>query len=160
PTVLINAHPTCRQIPEEANVVVAVGSNDEVYPVQRPDLEALMHTGGQNKTFLYWTADSGRLPSGQISRQGDTHNQESLLHHDVLPRLIDATLCKEGPEMHFHRTWKERLSRERNNAELWLGYSPEQIMRLWSTNGHQSGKHLHDVPMGTEEYRMVNAAFK
>ncbi|CAE7220912.1 PARP10 [Symbiodinium sp. CCMP2592] len=131
-----------------------------VYPVQRPDLEALMHTGGQNKTFLYWTADSGRLPSGQISRQGDTHNQESLLHHDVLPRLIDATLCKEGPEMHFHRTWKERLSRERNNAELWLGYSPEQIMRLWSTNGHQSGKHLHDVPMGTEEYRMVNAAFK
>eukprot|EP00439_Symbiodinium_sp_Y106_P072218 s750_g13.t1 len=62
--------------------------------------------------------------------------------------------------MHFHRTWKERLSRERNNAELWLGYSPEQIMRLWSTNGHQSGKHLHDVPMGTEEYRMVNAAFK
>ena len=33
-------------------------------------------------------------------------------------------------------------------------------MRLWSTNGHQSGKHLHDVPMGTEEYRMVNAAFK
>lgn len=34
-----------------------------------------MNTGGMNKTFLYFTCDSGRLPSGQISRQGDTHNQ-------------------------------------------------------------------------------------
>eukprot|EP00913_Durusdinium_trenchii_P023038 g21632.t1 len=135
PTVLINAHPTCRQLPQEANVVIAVGSNDEVYPIQRPELEEIMKTGGMNKTFLYFTADSGRLPSGQISRQGDTHNQESLLHHDVLPRLIDSVLCPEGPEpwtdtgspeMHFIRTWKERLSVERNNAELWLGFSPEQ----------------------------------
>lgn len=158
PTVLINAHPTCRQLPQEANVVIAVGSNDEVYPIQRPELEEIMKTGGMNKTFLYFTADSGRLPSGQISRQGDTHNQESLLHHDVLPRLIDSVLCPEGPEMHFIRTWKERLSVERNNAELWLGFSPEQVMRLWSTNGH--GQHLFDVHPGTEEYRMVTAAFK
>ena len=51
-----------------------------------------------------------------------------------------------------------RLSVDRNKAELWLGYSPEQIMRLWSTNGH--GQHLFDVHPGTEEYRMVNACFK
>ena len=37
-----------------------------------------------------------------------TFHQESLLHHDVLPRLIDSVLCPEGPEMHFIRTWKER----------------------------------------------------
>ena len=37
-----------------------------------------------------------------------TFDQESLLHHDVLPRLIDSVLCPEGPEMHFIRTWKER----------------------------------------------------
>ncbi len=145
---------------------------------RRTARKAIMNTGGMNKTFLYFTCDSGRLPSGQISRQGDTHNQdrakakvlserkaqthkwrylilvlnlnrpqpcvpyaemdssplhpfiqlqyvsicewfllvhfishaweESLLHHDVLPRLIDAVLCPEGPEMHFIRTWKER----------------------------------------------------
>jgi hypothetical protein len=37
-----------------------------------------MNTGGMNKTFLYFTCDSGRLPSGQISRQGDTHNQDGV----------------------------------------------------------------------------------
>ena len=150
-------------------------------PVVWTARKAILNTGGMNKTFLYFTCDSGRLPSGQISRQGDTHNQdwakakgqslerekvtdinrhiiiedilswswtststlstwrrnwpttppfhpttrcinmpmiccwwfhhaweESLLHHDVLPRLIDAVLCPEGPEMHFIRTWKER----------------------------------------------------
>ncbi|CAJ1409614.1 unnamed protein product [Effrenium voratum] len=160
PTVLINAHPMCNRLPQEANVAMAVGSNDEVYPISRAELEVLMNTGGQNKTFIYWTADSGRLPSGQISRQGDTHNQESLLHHDVLPRLIDAVLCKEGPEIHFHRTWKERLSVPRNEAELWLGFSPQEVTRLWSTNGYSSSGHLFDVQPGTEEFRMVNAAFK
>lgn len=111
PSLLINAHPTLwqlRELPQDSNFALAVGSNDEVYPIRRGELEGLMNSGGMNKTFLYFTADSGRLPSGQISRQGDTHNQESLLHHDVLPRLIDSVLCPEGPEMHFIRTWKER----------------------------------------------------
>ena len=43
---------------------------------RRTARKAIMNTGGMNKTFLYFTCDSGRLPSGQISRQGDTHNQD------------------------------------------------------------------------------------
>lgn len=51
--------------------------------------QEIMKTGGMNKTFLYFTADSGRLPSGQISRQGDTHNQ-------VLPRGVARCLAREN----------------------------------------------------------------
>ena len=45
-------------------------------PVVWTARKAILNTGGMNKTFLYFTCDSGRLPSGQISRQGDTHNQD------------------------------------------------------------------------------------
>ncbi|CAE8733261.1 unnamed protein product [Polarella glacialis] len=160
PTLMLNAHPMCTKLPQDMQVVIASGSNDEVYPNTRANLEELMATGPPNKCFLYYTANSGHLQSGQLSRVGDYHNMESLINHDVLPRLIDATLCPQGPEVHFLRTWRERLVEERIQAELWLGYSPEQVTRLWSTSGEEQGNHLFDVQPGTMEYRHVCAAFK
>lgn len=160
PTLMLNAHPMCTRLPEGCNVVIASGSNDEVYPSNRAQIEALMTTGSPNKTFLYYTCNSGQLQSGQLSRVGDYHNMESLINHDCLPRLIDATLCKEGPEVHFMKTWRERLTDARVQAELWLGYSPQQLMRLWGTAGQEQGQHLFEVAPGTEEFRMVNSVFK
>lgn len=159
PTLMLNAHPMCTRLPEGMQVVIASGSNDEVYPNTRENLEALMATGSLNRCFLYYTANSGQLQSGQLSRVGDYHNMESLLNHDCLPRLIDSTLCPEGPEVHFMRTWRERLADDRVKAETWLGYTPDQIMRLWETGGNEQ-THLVQVTPGTEEYRHVCAAFK
>jgi len=161
PTVLINAHPSCKCLPEGVPVVLAHGSNDEVYPTSRADLECLMATGSANKCFLYYTANSGQLTSGQRSRYGDRHNMESLLHHDCLPRLIDATLCPEGPEVHMVRTWRERLSEERLDAEAWLGYSPERLRRHWASPNHRGldDRKLFEVPRGSEEFHQVSSVF-
>eukprot|EP00933_Yihiella_yeosuensis_P071994 TRINITY_DN80267_c0_g1_i1.p1 TRINITY_DN80267_c0_g1~~TRINITY_DN80267_c0_g1_i1.p1 ORF type:complete len:787 (+),score=126.05 TRINITY_DN80267_c0_g1_i1:89-2449(+) len=160
PTLMLNAHPMMTRLPKDVQLVVASGSNDEVYPNTRTELENLMATGQPNKAFLYYTANSGQLQSGQLSRVGDYHNMESILNHDCLPRLIDATLCPAGPEVHFVSTWGERLSEERRRAELWLGYSPESVMRLWETCGKEPRDHLIDVKPHTEEYRHVCEAFK
>lgn len=162
PTLLINAHPTCTKIPKEVSLVLAHGSNDEVYPTSRADLEKLMSTGGKNQSFLYYTANSGQLASGHLSRFGDRHNMESLLQYELLPRLIDATLCPQGPEVHVVRTWRERLSEDRLEAESWLGYGPEHVRRHW-TSHHGKGlddKKLFDVPRTSEEFQRVAAVFQ
>jgi len=161
PTLLLNAHPTCTQVPEDVQFVLAHGSNDEVYPTKRADLEQLVSTGGANRCLFYHTANSGQLPSGQLSRVGDRHNMESLLSHDLLPRLIDATLCPNGPEVHLVRTWRDRLSEERLEAEQWLGYAPQQLRRHWASH-HRKGlddRKLFDVPYGSKEFQMVDAVF-
>lgn len=160
PTLLLNAHPTCKQIPEGVNFVLVHGSNDEVYPTPRADLEAVMATGSPNMCFLYYTANSGQLPSGQFSRVGDRHNQESILQFDCLNRLIDAALCQDGPEVHIVRTWRELLSSERLQAERWLGYLPDQHRRFWSSSGEEEDQHLYDVPPDSEEFAAVVAVFK
>jgi len=162
PTLLLNAHPTLSEIPEGVNFVLAHGSNDEVYPTPRAELEAFMSQGNLNQCFLYHTADSGRLPSGQLSRLGDRHNMESLLSYDLLPRLIDATLCPDGPEVHMVRTWRERLTEERLEAECWLGYTPERLRRHWASH-HRKGLDDHklfNVPLGSEEYLRVASIFR
>eukprot|EP00933_Yihiella_yeosuensis_P030447 TRINITY_DN24093_c0_g1_i1.p1 TRINITY_DN24093_c0_g1~~TRINITY_DN24093_c0_g1_i1.p1 ORF type:complete len:831 (+),score=183.30 TRINITY_DN24093_c0_g1_i1:104-2596(+) len=159
PSVLINAHPTCKQLPEGVPIVLCQGGNDEVYPTNRQELERIMSTGSNNHCFLYYVASSGLMPSGQPTRIGDSHNMASLLFYDTLPRLIDATLCKEGPEVHLVRSWRERLGDDRIEAESWLGYSPDALRKRWSTRGMDEQK-LHEVPRGTEEFRSVETAFK
>jgi len=159
PSVLINAHPTCKQLPEGTPVVLCQGGNDEVYPTPRAELERLIATGTENKCFLYYVANSGKMANGQLTRIGDMHNMESLLSRDCLPRLVDATLCPEGPEVHMARTWRERLSDERNESEHWLGYSPERLRKHWVTKGLDEQK-LHEVPASSEEFRRVAATFK
>ena len=87
-------------------MVIAHGSNDEVYPTPREQLEQLIQSGTENMCFLrlageehgllrpsetkkgdelellfalrYHTADSGRLPTKHLTRKGDKHNMERL----------------------------------------------------------------------------------
>jgi len=162
PTVLLNAHPTCVQLPAGVPVVLAQGSNDEVYPTNRAELEKLMSTGTENRCFLYYTADSGELSPGVRTRRGDHHNMDSLLANDCLPRLIDAALCPDGPEISMVRSWRGRLSDARLASELWLGYCPERLRRLWASTGRagREERPLFQVPPGSEEFLNVEAIFK
>jgi hypothetical protein len=162
PSLLLNAHPACRALPKGVPVVLAAGSNDEVYPTRRAHVESLVSTGSENMGLLYYTSDSGRLPCGNLTRVGDRHNMESLLEYDTLPRLIDAALCPEGPEVHLVRSWRDRLSHDRIEAETWLGYSPERLRRLWSSPGQQGmdERKLFEVPFDSAEFRRVAAVFR
>lgn len=162
PTVLINAHPSCKRLPEGVPVVLAHGANDEVYPTSRADLERLISTGSENMCFLYYTANSGQVSPGMLTRGGDAHNMESLLHHDCLPRLIDAALCPEGPEVHMVRTWRTQRSFERLEAERWLGYRPERLRERWASRGRRGRdeQQLFEVPPTSEEFHQVARVFK
>jgi len=159
PSLLINAHPSCKEMPQGVPVVLAQGGNDEVYPTSRADLERLISSGTDNTCFLYYVANSGPMASGQRTRIGDRHNMESLLFRDCLPRLIDATLCADGPEAHMLRSWRERLSDERQQAEQWLGHSPELLRKRWATRGMDEEKLIEVLP-GTEEFAHVMAMFR
>jgi len=162
PTVLINAHPSCRRLPEGVPVVLAHGANDEVYPTNRADLERLVATGTPNCCFLYYTANSGQVSPGVMTRGGDMHNMESLLHNDTLPRLIDAALSPDGPEVHMVRTWREQLREGRLQAERWLGYRPERLRERWQSRGRlgRDEQMLFEVPRTSEEFRCVETVFK
>ncbi|CAK0871419.1 unnamed protein product [Prorocentrum cordatum] len=162
PTVLINAHPSLASLPPAAPVVLAHGSKDETYPRSREELEHLVSTGGENRCLLFYTANSGPLPDGSFTRVGDGHNMETLLQYDCLPRLIDASLCPEGPETHLQRTWRERLGPERIGAEAWLGHTHSQLRRLWTSSGRAGldDRKLFDVPRGGEEFAQVAAVFR
>ena len=59
---------------------------------------------------------------------GDSHNQESIVMFDCLPRLADAALAEhEPPDMNFLRsTISLAFTPERLRAEEYLGYMPDQ----------------------------------
>jgi len=162
PTLLLNAHPSCKRLPENVPVVLAQGANDEVYPTSRADLERLVSTGSPNMSFLYYTANSGEISPGMLTRTGDYHNQESLLLNDCLPRLIDAALAPEGPEVHMVRTWRHQRSQERLEAERWLGLRPERLRERWSSRGRRGRDErvLFEIPTGSDEFQHVAAVFK
>lgn len=169
PTLLVNAHPSCKNLPAGIPVVIAHGSNDDMYPRSRADLERLIATGTPNKRFLYYTANSGQLPSGQYARLGDKHDMESLVNHDCLPRLIDAALCPDGPEVYMLRTWRERLTEERLSAERELGYLPDEVHRSANLDGNSTRRRpsihkginvLFDVEPSSAEFQMVTTVFK
>jgi len=165
PSVMINAHPSCKRLPLGTRVVLAHGSNDEYYPARREELEKLVATGSKNDCFLYYSADSGELSPGVFTRNGDRHNMESLLANDCLPRLLDAALAPEGPEAYVARTWRQRLDERRRAAEEWLGLTPEQLCQRWGGRdrfflaGAETPK-LAEVPPLEKEFQMVAAAFK
>jgi len=79
-----------------------------------------------------------------------------------LPRLLDAAMSQEGPEMHFQRTWRDRLSQERLKAELWLGYAPDHLRQNWSSIGREGcdDRKLFEVPADSREFQQVVAVFK
>eukprot|EP00929_Paragymnodinium_shiwhaense_P118219 TRINITY_DN9012_c0_g1_i1.p1 TRINITY_DN9012_c0_g1~~TRINITY_DN9012_c0_g1_i1.p1 ORF type:complete len:873 (+),score=184.60 TRINITY_DN9012_c0_g1_i1:81-2621(+) len=162
PSLMINAHPSCRRMPEGVPVVLCQGSNDEVYPTARSHLQSLRETGSPELCFLYYTANSGELQPGMYTRQGDWHNMQSIQLHDCLPRLIDASMCPEGPEIHFLKSWRDLVTPARLEAELWLGYCCEKLRELWSSPGHlgKAPQKLYDVLPGSEEFRRVACVFK
>lgn len=163
PTLLLNAHPTVKSLPPNTSVVLAHGSRDEVYPRCREELEHLVGTGTRNMCFLYWTGDSGALPTGQLSRIGDQHNMQSILMYDCLPRLMEAAIQnQEDPETFMMRSWRHRLSEPRLEAESWLGYTPDQLRRLW-TSSHRRGADPNKTFMvhrGSEEFARVETMFR
>jgi len=160
PTLLLNAHPSLRQLPRNVPIVVAHGLNDDLYPRTRIDLEQLISTGSPNMCFLYTAGDSGKIGGGS-TRKGDGHNMDSLLKQDCLPRLMDAALS-HVPEMYMLWSWREKLSQQRIEAEKWLGYSPEDLRRYWASTQHRGldGQTLYEVPYGSEEFQQVVTVFR
>lgn len=162
PSVMINAHPHLQELPEDVPLVLAQGSNDDIYPKSRAEMESIMSSGSCNRCFLYWTGDSGKNSAGQCARVGDNHEMESLLTYDCLPRLIDAAMCRQGPEMHMIWSWRNQLSKQRLAAEQWLSYCPEELQRLWSSSGHKGldTENLFEVPVSSQEFHMVADIFQ
>jgi hypothetical protein len=162
PTVLINMHPALAELPKNVPVALAQGGCDEVYPTSRPKARELISTGSKNATFLYWVGSSGELRPGLRTRQGDKHNMASLVQYDTLPRLIEAVLYPEGPEVFMVRSWRERMSERRLADEEWLGYTVDRLRRRW-TSRNQRGldeKKLWEVPRESEEFQCVERIFK
>jgi len=161
PTLLLNAHPTCTRLPPNTSVVIAHGSNDEVYNRPRAQLEELILTGSANRCFLYYTANSGQMPDGRFTRFGDMHNMESILHFNCLPRLIDAALCEKGPESFLLESWANQLTNDRLAAEQKLGYTPELLQRTWASSKKQGmdRQKLFEVPVDSEEFQHVSDIF-
>jgi len=163
PTLMINRHPTLLGCPKGCTVVLAHGSNDEYYQYRREELETLIRTGSANRCFLYYTANSGLLGRGH-TRMGDKHNMESLKLWDTLPRLCDAALSPECPELSIMRSWRTMLTKERLEAEEWLGYTPglHGLRTFWQSEDQKGMEEqiLFEVASGSEEYEKVETIFR
>ena len=61
---------------------------------------------------------------------GDTHDAVSMLEHQCLPRLIDA-LLSEKPPFEFPVSSACFISTERQEAEKFLGYHPNELRKHW-----------------------------
>jgi hypothetical protein len=121
-----------------------------------------MSTATPNTCLLHYAADSGTLHTGQKTRIGDTHDMSTLLIYDMMPRLLDAAICSESPEMYLIRSWRDRLAKDRLDAEAWLGYSPEHLRRFWQSTGRrgQDAKKLFEVLPSSEEFAMIRTMFR
>eukprot|EP00913_Durusdinium_trenchii_P013982 g13129.t1 len=162
PSVMLNAHPSLpMRLPSAAPIVLAHGSNDEVYLWRRDDLEDLVCTASPNRCLLYYTSNSGYLASGSLTRLGDRHLMQSILSNDCLPRLIDAAVSSIGPELYMLQTWQSQLGEDRREAQHWLGYSLERLRRFWTSPGRRGrDEKLHSVPSNSEEYKKVATIFR
>jgi len=163
PTIMINAHPSLpMKLPFGMPLVLAHGSNDEVFCWSRQDLEDLIATGCPNKCLLYFTSNSGQLASGSLTRLGDRHVMQSLLSYDCLPRLVDAVMSRVGPEVHLMQTWHEQLSMMRREAERCLGYSSERLRKRWTSPSRRGldEQKLFLVSPSSEEFRLVASLFR
>ncbi|CAE8742774.1 unnamed protein product [Polarella glacialis] len=160
-SLIINRHPSFVAFPKGANMVLAHGSNDEYYQIPRENLETLARTASENRCFLYYTANSGLLGRG-YTREGDRHNMQSLTLWDTLPRLCDAALSPQCPELQMMRSWRRMLTEQRLEAEGWLGHTPGMGRRLWAS-AEQKGMDdqiLFPVPEGSEEHQKIATIFK
>eukprot|EP00403_Amphidinium_massartii_P013599 CAMPEP_0178425042 /NCGR_PEP_ID=MMETSP0689_2-20121128/28520_1 /TAXON_ID=160604 /ORGANISM="Amphidinium massartii, Strain CS-259" /LENGTH=829 /DNA_ID=CAMNT_0020046695 /DNA_START=39 /DNA_END=2528 /DNA_ORIENTATION=- len=159
PTLMLNRFPGLAALPPNTTVVFAHGSNDNVWAAKREDLEALARTSSPNRSLLYYTCNSGPL-HGSYTRYGDAHNMDSLLQYDCLPRLIDAAVSPEGPEMHLMRSWTGMLAEVRLDAEEFLGYDPRRLQRHWTGTSADTGPQLVPVPVQSKEFEKVFSIFR
>lgn len=165
PTVMLGIHPALTRLPPDVQMVLAAGSNDEVFRRQRADCERLVQTGTPDKCYLFYTANSGALPTGGFSRVGDGHCLESVLTYDCLPRLLDAAMHPDGPEACMIRSWRARLHPDRLEAEEYLGHTLERFGRLWTLPPGPEPRGcepptLFEVRPGTDEFMSVIKVFK
>lgn len=162
PTLMLNAHPSCINLPKNVRILVAHGENDALFRRSRAELERLATSGSPNMCYLHFVGNSGVLPGFGYSRPGDDHRLMSLVTNDTLPRLLDATLSTDCPEMHMQRSSLSMLSIQRRKAEQWLGYTPDSIRRLWSLGGSscRTRRNLAQVEPSTKEWAAVEAVFK
>lgn len=163
PALLINAHPSVKSLPQKTTIVLSHGSNDEVYPTPRAELERIISTGSPNRCFLHYTSNSGLINGTHYSRHGDQHNQESLLSYDCLPRLVDSALAPDGfPEIAMMRSWNTFLTQERQEVEKRLGLTPDVWRRFWTSSNRRGldAEMCKAVTPGTEEHSMVVRLFK
>lgn len=160
PSLMLNVHPNLTRLPSGIPVVLAVGSNDDLYIRSRDDVEKLISTGTPGKCFLYYT-DNGGMVQGRFTRFGDKHDMESLLVCDCLPRLMDAAMSPLGPESHLIRSWRDRLSKDRRIAEEWLGYTPKKLRQHWDSEDQEGydDEVLFEVDSKSEEFHMIRCVF-
>merc|ERR1719188_699927 len=149
PTVLVNPHPVCKQLPAGMPIVLAHGGIDETFKIPRSDLERLVYGGAQqNRSLLYYVGPT-------------LHLGLTLGKYDCLGRLVDAAVCPDGPETYLLRSWRERKAPERMEAERFLGCTLEQLRRRWTSPGQRGRdvRKLFDVPADSEEFKQVEGAF-
>jgi hypothetical protein len=67
----------------------------------------------------------------------------------------------ESLELYMVRSWRDRLSDGRLEAEAWLGYDTEQLQQLWASRGHKGreAKKLFDVSPSSDEFVKVATVF-
>ena len=185
PSVMINVHPACRELPKNVPIVLVHGANDTTFERGRGiskgapsagSLEALVQTGSRNKCFLYFSGNSGSIGvrNGKAvrTRYGDAHNRKetleqfgcafSLLLYECLPRLIDAAASEAGPEVAFLESWRRFLSPERRAAQDKLGYNPEQLRTAYWQSAGKKGEdeqQLFEVAPASEEFFLVSSIF-
>jgi len=163
PTVLINAHPTCNQLLPDVPIVICAGDQDQTYPRPRHELEAMIQTGTPNKCFLYYSTSSGQLASGHTPRVGDQHNMATICQFDTLPRLMEAALQPQ-PEVAIMKSWRDRLTPQRSEAEGLLGHTPQKFRQYWvgfkrEHLRNQDSQFLYTVQPQTTEFRLVSTIF-
>jgi hypothetical protein len=105
---------------------------------------------------------TGAMDLQEVYSTNDSHGMQSLARHDCLPRLVDASLCPDGAELHMLRSWRERLGDERQEAEDWLGFSLQRLQRRWVSPGGRGldDQKLFEVPIDSQEFRHVEATFR
>lgn len=88
----------------------------------------------------------------------------SLIHFETLARLMDSVLCPEGPELHLQRTWVERLTSQRLQAEASLGHTHQKLRQFWVSTqtraGQDSHEYLFEVPRASSEFHWVATVFR
>jgi len=180
PSVMINLHPRCQQLPPDSVAIICHGSRDTTFARDQRSIEELMQVSNPRCHFFYYSGDSGPLPSGRYLRIGDQHEMASLLQHDLLNRLIDAAIAggsklkadlpdksedhlleqnTEFPDQYIMQTWCGFISQQRRASEEFLGYSMCQLSRFWQARARNTNHCLFTVDLDSLEGRAVQEIF-